>query len=119
MHIHHIKPKHMGGTNDPSNLIKLTVEEHAEAHRILFEQYGCWEDEIAWKGLAGLITHEEAVRMAHKQRMSGENNHFFGVKRPEHSERMSGEGNPMFGKPRPDLLGKSRPDVAERNSKIV
>ena len=34
-HIHHIIPKHLGGTDDPSNLIKLTIEEHAEAHRIL------------------------------------------------------------------------------------
>jgi len=29
----------MGGTDDPSNLIELTVEEHAEAHRELWEQY--------------------------------------------------------------------------------
>ena len=29
----------MGGTNDPSNLVELTVEEHAEAHRVLWEKY--------------------------------------------------------------------------------
>jgi hypothetical protein len=45
MHIHHITPRHAGGTDDPSNLIELTVEQHAEAHRILFEQYGRWQDE--------------------------------------------------------------------------
>jgi hypothetical protein len=43
-HLHHIVSKHMGGTDDPSNLIELTVEEHAEAHRKLFEQDGCWQD---------------------------------------------------------------------------
>ena len=32
-HKHHIIPRHMGGTDDPSNLIELTIEEHAEAHR--------------------------------------------------------------------------------------
>jgi hypothetical protein len=48
-HIHHKIPKHMGGSNDPSNLIELTVAEHAEAHKKLFEEYGCWQDEIAWK----------------------------------------------------------------------
>jgi hypothetical protein len=52
----------MGGTDDPSNLIELTVEEHAEAHRKLFEQYGHWQDEIAWKGLAGIIPKAEIVR---------------------------------------------------------
>jgi len=48
MHKHHIIPKHAGGSNDPSNIIELTVEEHAEAHRILFEQYGHWQDQIAY-----------------------------------------------------------------------
>jgi hypothetical protein len=60
-HKHHIIPKHMGGTDDPSNLIELTVEEHAEAHRKLFEQYGHWQDELAWKGLAKMIGREEII----------------------------------------------------------
>jgi hypothetical protein len=51
----------MGGTDDPSNLIELTVEEHAEAHRLLWEQYGRKEDELAWKGLAGIIGKEELL----------------------------------------------------------
>jgi len=58
-HTHHIIPKHMGGTDDPSNLVELTVEEHAEAHRKLWEQYGHWEDEIAWKGLSKCIGNDE------------------------------------------------------------
>jgi hypothetical protein len=33
-HKHHIIPKHMGGTDDSDNLVELTIEEHAEAHRI-------------------------------------------------------------------------------------
>jgi len=61
-HIHHIIPKHLGGTDDPENLIELTVEEHAEAHRILWEQHGRWEDKLAWQGLAGLLTQEELVK---------------------------------------------------------
>lgn len=62
MHKHHIIPKHMGGSDEPSNLILLTVEEHAEAHRLLFEKYGFKEDELAWKGLLGLIDKEEMAR---------------------------------------------------------
>ena len=61
-HKHHIIPKHMGGTDDSSNLVELTVEEHAEAHRILFEQHGHWEDYIAWQGLSGRIGKEEIIR---------------------------------------------------------
>jgi hypothetical protein len=64
LHKHHIIPKHMGGTNHSSNLVLLTVEEHTEAHRLLWEKYGHWQDEIAYKGLAGIINKEEAVRRA-------------------------------------------------------
>jgi len=63
-HKHHIVPKHAGGSDDPSNLVFLSVEEHAEAHRKLFEEYGRWQDELAWKTLSGIIGKEEAVRLA-------------------------------------------------------
>jgi hypothetical protein len=62
-HMHHIIPKHMGGTNDPSNLIELTPDEHAEAHRKLYEEHGRWQDRVAWIGLAGLATKAEHVAM--------------------------------------------------------
>lgn len=58
-HVHHIVPIHAGGTDDPSNLIKLTVEEHAEAHRKLWEEHGRWQDKIAWQMLSGQIGKEE------------------------------------------------------------
>lgn len=69
MHWHHIVPKHQGGSGDASNLVLLSVEEHAEAHKKLYEQFGFEEDLIAWRGLAGLISTEEAVREA--QRLGG------------------------------------------------
>jgi hypothetical protein len=62
-HKHHIIPRHMGGTDDPSNLIELTPEEHAEAHRKLYEEHGHWQDYVAWQGLAKLATKEEHVHM--------------------------------------------------------
>jgi hypothetical protein len=67
MHKHHIIPKHMGGSDDPSNLVLLTVEEHAEAHRKLFEQYGRWQDQVAWKALSGMIGKEEIIHEIHKK----------------------------------------------------
>jgi hypothetical protein len=63
-HKHHIIPKHAGGSDDPSNLIELTPLEHAEAHRLLYEQYGRWQDEVAWKGLSKIDENFDAVKEA-------------------------------------------------------
>lgn len=74
-HKHHITPRHAGGTDHPSNLIELTIEQHAEAHRVLYEEYGRNEDKWAWLGLSGQIGKDEILRqiaMAQK-----------GVKKPE------------------------------------
>lgn len=62
-HTHHIIPRHMGGTNDPCNLIKLTVKEHAEAHRILYEKHGFEEDRLAWLALSGQVSMSEIKKM--------------------------------------------------------
>lgn len=62
-HKHHIIPKHMGGTDDPSNIIELSVEDHAEAHKKLWEEYGKEEDRIAWMGLSGMIGKEEVISL--------------------------------------------------------
>ena len=62
-HKHHIIPKHMGGTDNPENLISLTPKEHAKAHQDLYEKYGKIEDYLAWKGLEGFIGKEEIVRI--------------------------------------------------------
>lgn len=60
-HKHHIVPKHMGGKNNPENIISLTPEEHAKAHQELYEKYGKIEDYFAWKGLAGFMGKEEII----------------------------------------------------------
>jgi len=65
-HWHHIVPKHAGGTDIDSNLIKLTTEEHADAHKKLYERYGRQQDYIAWKALSGQIGKEEARVLATK-----------------------------------------------------
>lgn len=93
-HSHHIIPQHAGGSNDPDNLVELTVAEHAEAHKILYEQYGRLEDKLAWKGLAGLISTADIVHTLQ-------------------SEGMRGDKNPMYGKPAPNR-GVKRPGVGGR-----
>lgn len=62
-HKHHIIPKHMGGTDDPSNIIIVTIEEHANAHKELWEKYGKKEDFIAWKCLSGKSEECEKERI--------------------------------------------------------
>ena len=61
-HIHHIIPRHMGGTDDPSNLQSLTVEEHAQAHLSLYEQHGKIEDLWAYQVLSYQITAKEGFQ---------------------------------------------------------
>lgn len=108
-HKHHIIPKHAGGTNDPSNLVELTIEEHATAHKKLYEQHGRIQDKVAWMGLANLAPHAELMHELN-------------------SNRMKGAANPMYGKPAPNR-GVKRPGIGgrkkgtkwsaeERNSKM-
>lgn len=139
-HTHHIVPKYMGGSDDPTNLVELTVEEHAEAHRILYETYGHWQDKVAWQGLLGLIDHKEIVQEMYNAR-KGTGNFFYGKKHTDETKRKisesnkgrhkgkpkpngfsenlskknSGSGNPMYGKT-PWNKGKSCP--ASMSSKI-
>lgn len=110
VHKHHIIPRHEGGTNAPSNLIEVSIEEHAEIHRKRFEELGHWQDELAWKCLSGQIGKEEAIRLAQSLGQKGkpkpqsvkdavarsnrlrigDKHHFYGTKRSEEScQKMS------------------------------
>lgn len=64
LHAHHVTPIHAGGSNDIDNIVFLTVEEHANAHKILFEQHRRWQDKLAWQMLSGMIGKEEAIKIA-------------------------------------------------------
>jgi hypothetical protein len=66
-HNHHKIPRHAGGTDNPENLELLTIEEHAEAHRRLFEEYGRWRDRAAWHLLASIAPVENARRLASEE----------------------------------------------------
>ena len=65
-HNHHILPKHAGGTDHPDNLVRLSVADHAEAHRKLYEEYGRWQDKLAYRSLSGLIGKDEIIQELYK-----------------------------------------------------
>jgi hypothetical protein len=109
-HRHHIIPKHMGGSDDPSNLVYLTVEEHAEAHRRLWETHGKIEDKVAYMGLLNMIDREEIIRSL--------------ASRPKSEEHKKKISEAHKGKPKPWLIGsknaagKRGPNSDEHNRRI-
>jgi len=63
-HKHHIVPKYEGGSNDPENIVELSVTQHAMWHFAEWQRKGNWQDKLAVKILTGRITREEATREA-------------------------------------------------------
>ena len=116
-HLHHIVPKQMGGTDDPDNLVELTVAEHAEAHRVLWEEHGKVEDLWAWKGLSGMMSKEEIITelqslastKANRTRVERGEHNFLGDKNP--SRRKVKEGTHHFQQD----IGNRPADIAQRN----
>lgn len=116
-HVHHIIPKHAGGTNDPSNLIKLTIEEHAEAHKILWEQHGKQQDYIAWQALLGNITSEEARIMAVSNALKGVSKSKKQKQKMSISQKKRYEknGNPNKGRKNPPCSEERKRKISEAN----
>ena len=59
-HKHHILPRHMGGGNEPTNLIEVSVEQHAELHLALYLEHGYTADWVASQCLSGQMTIDDA-----------------------------------------------------------
>lgn len=139
-HKHHIIPRHIGGSDDPSNIVELSVEEHVEAHRKLWEEHGRWQDKLAWEFLSKRVTKEEACRIAaskahkgipltdsHKEKISKSlmgNKRRLGVSHTKETIiRISGENHIFYGKKRPDHSSKMKelgivpPDMSGRSWK--
>ncbi len=114
-HKHHIIPKHAGGSNDPSNIIELTIEEHAEAHRKLYEQYGRWQDRVAWLSLLGILNdYQRIYEIACNSNKGNPSGYKHSEKMKQHlSDIKKGSLNPMFNKPAHNR-GKKRPGVGGR-----
>lgn len=83
MHKHHIIPKYKGGSDDPSNLIEVSVEEHAELHKKLWEENSDYRDYLAWQGLSELMNKEDIVSKLISYTHKGKK------KTPEHVKKVS------------------------------
>ena len=46
--IHHVLPKHAGGTNNPENLIRISVEDHVALHFYRYQAFGERGDRMAY-----------------------------------------------------------------------
>ena len=88
MHVHHIKPKHAGGTDDPSNLLKCNIAMHAFLHELRYKETGDILDKIAAAALRGQIGKEEA-----QYRAANEMSNRWKRENPEKHREISREGN--------------------------
>ncbi len=122
----------MGGTDDPINLIELSIEEHAEAHKKLYEEYGNEYDRIAYEALSGMINREEVIQQVLSE--AGKRGGAPKGRVPWNKGKKGVQKNPYLAKLNKSRKGKSisdevkekisvsnkgrsRPDLTERNKK--
>jgi len=74
-HKHRVKPGHIGGTYEPSNVVVVevnscidnNVSSHSIWHFCNWQLWGRAEDFCAWKGLAGQWGKDEVIAEMHKE----------------------------------------------------
>jgi hypothetical protein len=59
--VHHIVPRHMGGSDEISNLIRLTYRQHILAHLLLFRKYRKIEDWTAYKLMTSCTGERKSI----------------------------------------------------------
>jgi len=61
-HKHHLVPKYMGGSDEPENLVEVTVTQHVMFHFCNYQLWSNEEDRIAWRAISGQIGVDEIKR---------------------------------------------------------
>lgn len=101
---HHIIPKHewkerfgtLDGVDAPDNLILLTIEQHIEAHKWLWENFGSKWDYVVWKSRSGVLSMSDAMKeMSLKPNKGkfGKLNYFYGKTHSDSSRQKQSEAN--------------------------
>ena len=106
----------MGGTNDPSNLIKVNIPLHALLHKLLWEKHGHWQDEIAWKAISGQIPNAKINNEIRKKRMIG--NQLWKDRRhkEESKQKMGPKRGTKFTKKHKQKLSEARRNRVTKDS---
>lgn len=143
---HHIIPKCINGTNDKSNLVKLSAREHYLAHKLLYKMYPdnrgiC----LAWHMMGHVTLNDkhkrdynitsrefEKLRVAMSNNLKGKNNPFYGKKHSKETKlkisnsrksKCTGDSNnSRTDKFRESVTGKNNPQygkVGKLNHKSV
>ncbi len=90
---HHIIPRCIGGTDDPTNIVRLTARQHFLAHWLLFKIHRTSKLAYAWNNMCLIGIGQESRRQS---------SHLFELakvaRNKKLSEDMSGSGNHFYGK---------------------
>ena len=114
---HHITPKSLGGSNDPSNLVNLTAREHFVAHFLLAKLHGGnqWSSINRMRGNDDFYINSRLYEVARREISKATSKRFKGVaKTEEQREKMSFASK---GKPKsPEAVEKVRSALTGRKA---
>jgi hypothetical protein len=97
LHKHHIIPKSMGGTNNPENLINLSVDDHIEAHLVLSSCFKKGTKEHNINLYAVRILKSKSIKLTKQMEKLiqdsyiGENNPFYGKTHSKKTKKIIAE----------------------------
>jgi len=78
LHRHHIIPRHLGGTDDTSNIVRIDGHCHAVWHWCEWKRTGSNKQRSAWNFLKGRLQHEEDVPLIRSHEKTHRMKKFYG-----------------------------------------